>query len=84
MFKRFSKRGKVVAAVMSAALVATAFTSPGGCTVTVDQNLVDQVVNGAQDWVGSGYFEAGWQSGPGPSDSPGQGDPSDSPQEPGV
>ena len=75
MFKQFRKKSKLVATVMSAAFVATAFTSPGGCTVTLDEELFQQVLGWAEDLAGSGYVEAEWgygPGGPGPQGGPGQ------------
>jgi hypothetical protein len=61
MFKRFCRRNKVVAAAMSALLVATAFTGPGSCTITVDEDLLNQLLG----WVESfdQQFDSGYESG---------------------
>jgi hypothetical protein len=47
MFKRLAKRNKVLTATMSVLMIGTAFTTPGGCTVTVDEQMVQQVF----DWL---------------------------------
>ena len=65
MIKQFRKKSRLVATVMSAAFVATAFTGPGGCTVTFDEDLLQQVLDWAVDQGGSGYVEAEWGYGPG-------------------
>lgn len=65
MSKQFRKKSKLVAAMMSAAFVATAFTGPGGCTVTFDEGLFQDVLGYLEDYVGSGYVQAEWGSGPG-------------------
>jgi hypothetical protein len=42
MRKTIAMKRKIVEAVLSAALIATAF-NPGSCTVTVDENLINEV-----------------------------------------
>lgn len=59
MFERFCRRNKVVAAAMSALLVATAFTGPGSCTITVEEDLLNQLLG----WIES--FEQQFDSGDG-------------------
>ena len=65
MFKLLRKKGKLVAAMMSAAFVATAFTGPGGCTVTLDEDLFQEVLGYLEDFSGSGFVQAEWGYGPG-------------------
>ncbi|MBN2559447.1 MAG: hypothetical protein JXQ75_00765 [Phycisphaerae bacterium] len=57
MFKLFTKKRKIITAAMSAMFVATAFTAPGGCTITLDEELLQQVlgwVEGFSDGPGCG------------------------------
>ncbi len=66
MLKNFAKRKKVVAAAMSTMLVATAFSAPGGCNVTIDEDLLQQVFGFVQgfDHQGFGSGEVpGWSEG---------------------
>jgi hypothetical protein len=71
MLGRLSRKGKVVGAVLSVVFVATAFTGPAGCTVSLDPQLLQQVLGWVQDYAGSGYVNAQWSVGPTGSDSPG-------------
>jgi hypothetical protein len=60
MWKACAMKRKIFGAMISAALVATAF-NPAGCTVTVDQNTMNQVVDwlNTLDTSGSGMMNAG-------------------------
>ena len=53
MFKLFVRNRRAVAAAMSAMLIASVFT-PGGCTITVDEGLVQQLA----DWASE--YEPAW------------------------
>ena len=61
MWKTSARKRKIFGAIISAALVATAFNQ-SGCTVTVDQNTVNQVV----DWLGNLDFSGSAMINPGP------------------
>ncbi len=59
MSHSLARKTKVLAAALSVALTATAF-SPAGCTVTLDEDFLNQVLNWVDQW------ESQLQVGPGP------------------
>jgi hypothetical protein len=61
MGKGHAMKRKIVGAVISAALMATAF-QPGGCTLTVDQDTVNQVM----DWLDNLDTSSGGSTNPAP------------------
>lgn len=58
LIKLFARRRKTVAAAMSAMLFATAYQG-GGCTLQVDENLVQSIIGAFSETGGSGEFEFG-------------------------
>lgn len=62
MWTRLTRNRRLVAGIASALFIATAFNT-GGCTVTVDENTMNQLL----DWLDN-LDTSGWGS-PGPDPS---------------